>query len=1111
MLSLNSKVETAEQRLAYRKDFPLTRPLATLSPRERERKASVNSPLALRERGKGVRGLGSTCKARPSPNSEFRLSRRAHHLLRVVVLTSVTIATFPRPSQLGAQLLQTGKLKESPVKVPTGRASFETEVLPILKSTCIQCHGAAVKLKELDLSSYEGVMKGSEGGPVIVPGKAEESRLYKMVSEGIMPAGGKGRLSEPQLATIRSWIEAGAPAVSSAAAATPAAGKWTDQDIVPILLLRCTVCHGIRRQEGDLDLHTLAGILKGGKTGPVLIPGKPDESLIVKKIRSGEMPPKKRMLEVGVKPITTAETERLAQWIAQGAPVSEEVPDIAGNQPDPLVSDKDRQFWAFQPPRPAPVPTVRHAEQVRNPIDAFILSKLEEKGLGLSAEADRLVLIRRAYFDLTGLAPDPQEVQVFLADSDPRAYEKMIDRLLSSARYGERWGRHWLDVAGYSDSEGGKLSADHPRPVSFRYRDYVIRSFNDDKPYDRFLLEQIAGDELIDYEKASVITQEIMDNLVATGFLRMGPDSTSEREVNFVEDRLDVIGDEIDILGSGVLGLTIRCARCHSHKYDPIPQRDYYRLLDIFKGAFDEHDWLMPQQAGDGGKVMGTRFLPYIRPGATPAQLMQEEQDRETQNKVLDTEIEATKASLEQKAEPLKEKLLNHKIEQLPAVLREDLKKMLATPPEKRSPLERYLSEKFERALKIEPDELKSFDANYRKEAEAAERQIKLIEYGKQPEPKIQALWDRGVPSPSWILRRGEPANFGRWVGPGVPMVLTDGKTPFAVNPPWPGSSKTGRRLALARWLVRPDHPLTARVMVNRIWKHHFGAGIVKTLGNFGNTGARPSHPELLDWLATEFVRQGWSVKAMHRLMMTSSTYRQTSVVSPQLEKLDPDNLLLSRMPLKRMEAEVLNDTLLLVSGRLDETRFGVPQPVEVRDDGLVTPIEIEKGWRRSVYVTQRRSELPSLLENFDLPAMSPNCLERNASTVAPQALNLLNSAMIHRLAYSLAERVRKEAGPEPQKQIELAYRIALSRPPSLEERKASLETLTRLVEEERRSVSEGGAVHNKPATPATPVGDAAQTVGQDPIIKNREEPDLAALGKVCHTIMNSAAFMYID
>jgi len=1029
------------------------------------------------------------------------LSRRPDPLWRFVLVALATASVFAGHPQFGARPIRVGESETAPVNTTDSQVSFEADVLPIFKSNCIRCHGSEVKMKDLDLGSYRAIIKGSESGPVIVPGRVEESRLYKMVKDGVMPAGGS-RLAEAQIGMIRSWIEGGAPSSQSDARAL--AAKVSYQDVLPILLLRCTVCHGLRRQEGGLDLHTLAGLLKGGNSGPVVVPGKPDESLMLTRIRSGEMPPKKRMLEMGVKPITASETEHLAQWIAQSLPEGKELPDVAGAGPDPLVSEKDRQFWAFLPPREVTVPVVRDSQKVRNPIDAFILSKLEERGLTFSPEADRAVLLRRAYFDLTGLPPEPKEVQRFLADLDSQAYEKVIDRLLDSPRYGERWGRHWLDVAGYADSEGGKLSADHLRAVAFRYRDYVIRAFNDDKPYDRFLLEQIAGDELEDYQKAPIITQQLMDNLIATGFLRMGPDSTSEREVNFVDDRLDVIGDEMDILGSGVLGLTVKCAKCHSHKYDPIPQRDYYRLLDIFKGAYDEHDWLMPQHAGNGNKVMAARFLPYVTPGATPAQVMEEQQERETYNGKLDRDIEALKSELDQKAEPLKTQLLDQKLNQFPPSLREDLRAMLAMPPESRDEVQKYLAKRFEGELKISPRELKNADPVYRQEAERTERQIKLIEYRKLPEFKIRALWDRGVPSPTRILRRGEPDKFGDLVGPEVPAALTDGKAPMEVTPPWPGATKTGRRLAFARWLVRPENPLTSRVMVNRIWKHHFGNGIVKTLGNFGNAGARPTHPDLLDWMATEFVRQGWSIKSMHRMMMTSSTYRQSSAVTPSIEKDDPENILLSRMPLKRMEAEVLNDTLLLISGRLDETRYGVPQPVEVRDDGLVTPIETPKGWRRSIYVTQRRSELPTLLENFDMPAMSPNCLERNVSIVAPQALNLLNNAMIQKLVRSLAERVRQEAGDDPRRQVERLHWIVYGRLITEEEKKLCLEALNRLAQSASPPSHSDRQVATSAASRALNMTDPAKR-GSD------EGRDFAALTKLCQTLVNSAAFLYID
>ena len=973
---------------------------------------------------------------------------------------------------------------------------------PVLKANCTGCHGADTHMKEMNLSTLDGVMKGSESGPVVVPGKPGESRLYQMVRDGKMPMG-KPHLPDEQLAAIRSWIES-LPASSGKVAVGPPE-EVTDHDIIAIMYLRCTVCHGLRRHEAGLDLRTRASMLKGGKSGPVLVPGNPEQSLILKRIQLGEMPPKKELMDVSIKVITPMETAKLTQWIAEGAKASNIQPDVADGTPDPLVSEKDRQWWSFQPPKRAAVPRVKHTERVRNPIDAFVLAKLEEKGLTLSPETDKLTLMRRVYFDLTGLPPEPAEVQAYLADKDPQVYEKMIDRLLVSPRYGERWGRYWLDVAGYADSEGGKLTDDVPRTYAWRYRDYVIRSFNADKPYDRFLLEQIAGDELTDYEHATTVTDEMLDDIIATGFLRMGPDSTIEHNISFRDDQLEVIADEMDVLGSGVMGLTIKCARCHSHKYDPIPQRDYYRLKAIFQGAYDEGDWLNPHASVYDDlkdfRAPTLRFLPYIPPGRTPVEILEGQREAEELNHNLDLEIRLLKKALEEKAAPIKKMIIDRRLAQLPQGLREDLKKLQDTPAEARTDVQRYLAAKFEKLLKVEPEELRNLDAAYRKEADETERRIKRIEYQKAPDPRIRALWDRGEPSPTYIQKRGDPNSFGRLVGPGVPSCLTDGKTPFVATLPWPGAQKTGRRLAFAEWLIRTDHPLTSRVMVNRIWQHHFGTGIVKTLGNFGKVGAPPTHPELLDWLATEFVQRGWSIKAMHRLMMTSSTYRQSSVQTPALEKADPDNKLLSRMPMKRMEAEVLYDTMLLISNKLDESRFGQPEPVVVRDDGLVTPVGTEKGWHRGIYVQQLRTKLPTVMESFDLPAMSPNCVERSISMIAPQALNMMNDSMIANLAESFARRVGKEAGIDPERQIERAYWIALSRPPSDEERRVSVDIVRRIrnVEGAKAMASATSSAAGKPAPDAS-----ATNIGMG-------DPATIALGEFCHTLMNSAAFLYID
>lgn len=956
---------------------------------------------------------------------------------------------------------------------------FERDVLPILKAKCFECHSSQKKKADLDLSSMAGVLKGSESGEILVKGKANKSLLYEMLHDGLMPPEGKTPLTAEEMETIARWINMGA-AAQTAVAAGPAV---TQHEIIPLMYLRCTVCHGLRVQEGGLDLRSKAAMLRGGKSGPAIAPGKPEESLLLKRIHAAEMPPPTKLVGFGVRPMEPAEIESLTEWIAAGAPEVDEQPDIPTKQPDPLVSDEDRQFWSFRPPQRPQVPETKTAERVRNPIDAFVLARLTERGLTLSAEADRPTLIRRVAFDLTGLPPAWSEVEAFLADKSEDAYEKMVDRYLDSPHYGERWGRYWLDVAGYADSEG-KRSADPIRPHAWRYRDYVIRSFNADKPYDRFLLEQLAGDELADAENADVLTDVLADNLIATGFLRMAPDGTGSDIVNTAVERMEVIGDEINVLGSAVLGLTIKCAQCHSHKYDPIPQRDYYRLAAVFKGAFDEHDWLKPTSVpGQTKRQSVGRLLPLRDPQAQ-ASWRQEKQNIEQQ-------IAAQEKQLQQRQAELTEKHLAQRLQRLPEELRADLRTMLSTPAKQRSEVQKYLAEKFEKKLKIDDADLKKLDADYKRLAADVDKQVKQLKTTIPPEPQIRALWDRGEPSPTYIYRRGEVTSPGDLVGPGVPSVLTDGQTPFEVTPPWPGANKTGRRLALARWLVKPDHPLTARVMVNRIWKHHFGRGIVSTLDNFGRTGAKPTHPELLDWLACEFVSHGWSIKQMHRLMLGSSVYRQQSTVTPEQERLDPENELYSRRPLERLNAESVRDSLLAVAGRLVDRPFGKPDPVAVRKDGLVTSQEVDGGWRRSIYVMQRRKEVLTILETFDLPQMNPNCIERPDSTVAAQALHLLNNGTVRELADSFAARVAAEVGDDPDRQLERVYQIALSRPPEAAEREAGRETLNRLRQAWEKQQP------------------AAQQAGEQPSAAQR--PGRRALANYCLAILNSAAFLYLD
>ncbi len=885
---------------------------------------------------------------------------------------------------------------------------FESDLEPILRTRCFACHGEAKKKGGLSLTSLESLAAGGESGAAVVAGKPDESRLLQLVVDGDMPPEGEP-LSAAQIDALRRWIANGSELRELERAET-----ITTHQIIPLMLLRCTVCHGGRRREADLDLRTKAGMLAGGKSGPVVEPGKPEESLLIKKVRDQEMPPRRQLVSASVKPMTTSELALVEAWIAAGLPEARIGPDVATIEPDPLVTPEDRKHWAFQPPRAPKPPThqLRPADQplAENAVDDFIMSKRREHGIATPSRADKRVLIRRVYFDLIGLPPTPEQVEAFITSDDPRAYQSLVDRLLASPRYGERWARHWLDVAGYADSEGSQ-NEDRIRPRMWRYRDYVIRAFNSDKPYSRFLLEQIAGDELADYESAEVISEEIYDNLVATGFLRTTPDRTFADITNFVPDRLELIADEIQVLGSAVMGLTIHCARCHSHKFDPIPQRDYYRLAATLKDALDEHDWLGPQD----------RLLNFV----TTA-------ERES--------WEQHEAAIDVKIAPLQQ--------QLDSEQDGDAKKKL-------------------------------------------EMSIQQLEEKRKPEPRIRALWSRGQPSPTYILKRGNYRTPGHEVGPGVPSMLTDGQTPFDVKPPWPDAKQTGRRLALARWLTQPHHPLTARVIVNRIWKHHFGQALVATPGNFGVAGAKPTHPQLLDWLAVEFMRQGWSIKRLHRLILTSHTYRISSQVTPESLTSDPDNRFYSRMPVRRLEAEALRDSLLFVADQLSGAAFGPPDDVNSREDGLVTSQPQAGGWRRSIYVLHRRTKLPTLLESFDSPQMGPNCLDRDESIVAPQALHLLNDAMIYQLAGRFAERIERETGDDVQTQIHRVYSIALGRKPTSAETKVASQTLREL---KRRWLDK-----------LNDQADRERQAGLEPQAAHR------ALTNFCHAIMNSAAFLYVD
>ena len=938
--------------------------------------------------------------------------------------------------------------------IPSARADekgpvFESDIQPVLARKCGKCHSDKVRKGGLDLSSIAGIRRGGESGKAVVMDTVDDSLLWTMIDGGDMPPEGQDPLTADERDLIRRWIAAGSQSEK------PAENVITQHDVLPITLLRCTACHGARLQQGGVDLRTPAAMRRGGDSGPALIPGDPDASPMIQRIESESCPPRDLLLKFFVKRPPASEVKVLREWIATGAMEVDVLPDVATTDPDPLVSNEDRQHWAFQPPV---------ATFDARSIDDFILKKLTENGLEFSPEAARDTLIRRAYLDLIGLPPSLSEWKAWRNSDDPDWYRKLVDQLLASPHYGERWGRYWLDLAGYADSEGG-VSDDPVREVAWKYRDYVIHAFNSDKPYDRFLLEQIAGDELLDYENAPVVTEEMIENLTATGFLRMAIDQTGSRTMNFVPERLGVISDAVTVLGSGVMGLTMECARCHSHKYDAIPHRDYYRFKAIFQGALDEHDWLS----------FKNRSLDV----ATP-----ERRRRVAEvNSPLIAELKKLESSLKQAVSAAQiETLRQHYPDQSDADRRETLAALKIADNNRTLP-QRILVENLQRAEVIPDSEQPATVLEARLVVNRIEHDIEQVRQKLEPPLEIRALWDRGDPSPTYILRRGEYDKPGQLVGPGVPSVLTDGRTPFVAEPPFPGGTpKTGRRLAFARWLIQRDHPTTSRVMVNRIWYHHFGTGLVKSLENFGVKGERPSHPELLDWLAVEFVERGWSIKHLHRLFMNSRTYRQSSRVTDERQKLDPQNRLLSRMPLRRMDAETLRDSLLFVSGTLDDRPGGRPDSVSVNRDGLVSVNPTPDGqWRRSLYVQYRRTEIPSMLETFDYPEMGPNCVARTVSIVSPQSLMMLNNEHVRELATAFANRVQAIlSSQDPVRvdpvaaQVDTVYQLALNRLPSDVERRIGIDSLKLLQTEWQ------GDRH-------------------------------AALATYCHTILNSAAFLYID
>jgi len=879
-------------------------------------------------------------------------------------------------------------------------------------------------------------------------------------------------------------------------------------DIRPILQANCTECHGeAEKPKGGLDLRLRRLALKGGKSGPAVVPGNADKSFLIERVTSGEMPP-------GKKKLTRVEIETLRRWIAAGAKVETAEPETlsAGF----TITAIDRHYWAFQTVRRPSVPENRNTKsEIRNPIDAFLLAKLSEKGLSLSPEADRPTLIRRVTFDLTGLPPTPEEVQTFVKDESAGAYEKLVDRLLASPRYGERWGRQWLDVAGYADSEGGSPE-DPVRPTAWKYRDYVIRSFNADKPFDRFIKEQLAGDEMVKPPYAELPPSDL-DLLIATGFLRMAPDGTSAPGADQKLARNQVLTDTVKITASAFLGLTVGCAQCHNHRYDPIPQTDFYRLRAAFEPGYDTTNWKLP---------------------AAREVSLYTASDRKKA-----AEVEAEAATIDKdrlkKQQEFIDATFDKEVAKLPTGMREKARVARKTPDAQRTAEQKKLMREHP-SLNVSAGSLYLYDSKAAAELKKMAESAAEVRKKKPVEAFIRVLTESSGKVPTTFRQhRGDPDQPKEAVAPGGLSVL-DSSLPLTIPPAPAGRGTSGRRLALANWLTDPRHPLTARVLVNRVWMLHFGRGLVGTPGDFGRLGEKPTHPELLDWLASEFVspanpesRGGdgvhpvadalrspkpWSLKHLHRLILTSSAYRQSSRRDPRTDAIDPDNQLLGRYTLRRLDAEAVRDGMLAVSGKLNLKPFGPPVPVMEDDAGLIVIGKANRDGamyklgdesvppgdesRRSIYIQVRRSKPLGELAAFDGATAEPNCECRVSSTATPQALILMNGDFTLLQAQAFAERLQKEAGAEREKQVVHAWKLAYGQDPTEKEISGALSFLKIATETFR-------AASPPPAPAAAPKGKTRAPVASPlPIPAN---PEAQALSAFCQALLSSNRFLYVE
>ena len=785
------------------------------------------------------------------------------------------------------------------------------------------------------------------------------------------------------------------------------------RDIKPILAKNCYECHGAATQKAKLRLDTAAAALKGGTSGPAVTPAKSDDSLLIEAVTGAEgvtrMPLKRP-------PLAADQIQLLKDWIDQGA----KAPADEAPQPATAAATK---HWAFIAPVRAKEPEVKNKPWVRNPIDSFVLARLEAQGVQPSAEADRATLSRRVSLDLTGLPPSVAEVDAFLTDNRPDAYEQLVDRLLASPHYGERWARHWLDAARYADSNGFNIDA--PRSI-WHYRDWVIDALNKDLPFEQFTVQQMAGDML----PGATVEQKI-----ATGFHR-NTLINQEGGIDKEQFRVESVVDRVNTTGTVFLGITLGCAQCHDHKYDPFTQREYYQLFAFFNNSEEP---TLPLASSE--KVAQSE--------AVVAQL-----------RLLEKELEEYQSNW------------------LKSLSAEERGKI---PPGITQILMLQVEQRDDKQKQTVAEFFKTRDIGLR------ERVATISELWKR-EPKFpttMVVQERETPRETHVHIAGDFTRPGDRVTPAMPAVLHG-----------PAQSGNLNRLDLARWLVDPANPLNARVSVNRMWQQYFGRGIVETENDFGTQGSPPTHPELLDWLATELVARSWSLKAIHRLIVTSATYRQSSTVRPELAAKDPYNKLLARQSRLRLDAEIIRDTALAAGGLLNPT-IGGPSVFPPQPEGVMTLGQMRRDWtasagadryRRGMYTFfWRATPYPSLIV-FDAPGAVEACTRRIRSNTPLQALTLLNDQAFVEFAQALAARVLKDVATSDSDRIRYAFRLCLAREPSTAEREKLGELLARMRTDLDKTPDDAKLLVSASNTPAADLKELAAWTQVARVLLNLDE-----------------------